>query len=76
LILGFWKEPGRYGGIVAAERTPDDIKIIAQFLAERGGEGSAWPAYTTEAFKLRQQLKQRGGYKLARTSTGSAPARR
>jgi hypothetical protein len=51
-----------------AEHTPDDIKIIAQFLAERSGNQNGWQAHRAEAFKLRQQLKQRGGYRLAKAS--------
>lgn len=49
---------------------PDDIKIIAQFLAERSGEGSDWPGHMQDAFKLRQQLKRRGGYRLVRGKSG------
>ncbi len=48
--------------------TPDDIKIIAQFLAGKSGATSDWPAHKQEAFKLRQQLKNRGGYRLVKAS--------
>ena len=41
--------------------TPDDIKIIAQFLAGRDGAPSDWQSFTREAFKLRKQLKSRAG---------------
>ena len=47
-------------------QTPDDIKIIAQFLADRADPPRDWQELTREAFALRRDLKQRGGYKLAR----------
>ena len=50
---------------MATQHTPDDIKIIAQFLASR--TGGPWQDLTSEAFKLRRQLKDRGGFRLART---------
>jgi hypothetical protein len=49
----------------------DDIKIIAQFLAERAGASADWPQHKNEAFKLRQQLKLRGGYKLVKADRRS-----
>jgi hypothetical protein len=52
---------------MATQQPPDDIKIIAQFLANRTGSGSEWPGLTREAFKLRRELKERGGYTLARS---------
>jgi hypothetical protein len=45
---------------------PDDIKIIAQFLASQAASGRPWQELTRDAFKLRRELKQRGGYRLAR----------
>ena len=47
-------------------RVPDDIKIIAQVLAGEAGPGRPWQELTRQAFKLRRELKQRGGYRLAR----------
>ena len=47
-------------------RIPDDIKIIAQFLAEHAASGRPWQELAPVAFKLRRDLKQRGGYRLAR----------
>jgi len=41
-------------------RIPDDIQIIAQFLAEREGFPMAWRSYAKDAFRLRLQLKKRG----------------
>jgi hypothetical protein len=57
---------------MAEQRTPDDIKIIAQFLAEQSERTRPWKELTREAFNLRRQLKQRGGFRLARHS--GAPA--
>jgi len=45
---------------------PDDIKIIAQFLAERPGSSASWSDLTRDAFELRKQLKKRGGYRLVK----------
>ena len=50
---------------------PDDIKIIAQFLAAKA-PGRPWQELTSEAFKLRRDLKQRGGYRLARSGGASS----
>ena len=47
-------------------KVPDDIKIIAQFLAEQRGEPASWPDLTRQAFSLRQQLKLRGGYRMVK----------
>jgi hypothetical protein len=52
---------------MATPQTPDDIKIIAQFLAGRRGLASEWTGLTRDAFKLRRELKERGGYTLARS---------
>jgi hypothetical protein len=52
--------------VMAEPLATDDIKIIAQFLAERAGASADWPQHKNEAFKLRQQLKLRGGYKLVK----------
>jgi hypothetical protein len=38
---------------------PDDIKIIAQFLATRDGDRTRWSDYTKPAFRLRRDLKTR-----------------
>ncbi len=54
-------------------RISDDIKIIAQFLAGRAAPGRAWQELTRDAFKLRRDLKQRGGYRLARNGEISSP---
>jgi hypothetical protein len=51
---------------MATQQVPDDIKIIAQFLAGRREVGTAWEELTRDAFKLRRELKERGGYRLAR----------
>lgn len=51
---------------MAEQRTPDDIKIIAQFLASQSEPARPWQELTREAFNLRRQLKQRGGFRLAR----------
>lgn len=58
---------------MASQGIPDDIKIIAQFLASQAGQGEQWPELTREAFKLRRELKERGGYRLARSKAGEAP---
>jgi hypothetical protein len=47
-------------------RVPDDIKIIAQFLAAQGTPVRPWQELTRNAFNLRRELKQRGGFRLAR----------
>ena len=47
-----------------SQKIPDDIKIIAQFLADRAETGQDWQALTRSAFKLRRELKERGGYRL------------
>lgn len=47
-------------------RIPDDIKIIAQFLASQTAPRQPWQELTLHAFKLRRDLKQRGGYRLTR----------
>ena len=52
-------------------RIPDDIKIIAQFLAAKASQGRPWQELTRDAFKLRRELKQRGGYQLARNGGAS-----
>ena len=49
-----------------AADTPDDIKIIAQFLAGQTAQGRPWQELTPDAFKLHRELKQRGGFRLAR----------
>ena len=49
--------------------TPDDIKIIAQFLAQRVSPPRDWRELTREAYTLRKSLKQRGGFKLLRSSS-------
>jgi hypothetical protein len=38
---------------------PDDLKIIAQFLAAREGKPDRWMDYTKPAFQLRRDLKTR-----------------
>ena len=53
---------------MAQPGTPDDIKIIAQFLAGRAGPAAEWPEHKQAAFKLRQQLKLRGGYRLVKNA--------
>ncbi len=52
-------------------RIADDIKIIAQFLAGRVAPGRPWQELTADAFKLRRELKQRGGYRLERSGGAS-----
>lgn len=52
-------------------RIPDDIKIIAQFLSSQAASGQPWQELTRDAFKLRRELKQRGGYRLARNGAAS-----
>ena len=47
-------------------RIPDDIKIIAQFLASQTAPTQPWQELTLRAFKLRRDLKLRGGYRLTR----------
>ncbi|WP_431848502.1 hypothetical protein [Allosphingosinicella sp.] len=42
---------------------PDDIKIIAQFLANYSTPRREWQDLTRDAFKLRQELKRRGEFK-------------
>jgi hypothetical protein len=53
-------------------RIPDDIKIIAQFLAGQPAPGRPWQELTRDAFKLRRELKQRGGYRLTRNGGDSS----
>jgi hypothetical protein len=53
-------------------RIPDNIKIIAQFLAGQAPLGRPWQELTPEAFKLRRELRQRGGYRLARNGGTSS----
>jgi hypothetical protein len=38
---------------------PDELKIIAQFLAAREGKHDRWMDYTKPAFQLRRYLKTR-----------------
>lgn len=52
-------------------KIPDDIKIIAQFLAGQTAPDRPWQELTTDAFRLRRELKQRGGYRLARNGGAS-----
>ena len=42
---------------------PDDIKVIAQFIAEREGHAERWHVYTREAFDLRRELKARAAWR-------------
>ncbi len=49
-----------------ASSTPDDIKIIAQFLAAWATPPRDWQELTRDAFILRKALKERGGFKLTR----------
>lgn len=46
---------------------PDDIKIIAQFLAARERRESQWRDYARDAAKLRRALKARGSFRLTRS---------
>ena len=48
------------------EASHDDLKIIAQFLARRHPNEPPWRNFIGEAFQLRRQLKERGGYRLKR----------
>lgn len=43
-------------------RVPDDIKVIAQFLAAREKCPDEWRSFAREAFELRRELKNRGHY--------------
>jgi transcriptional regulator with XRE-family HTH domain len=43
----------------AGDSIPDDIKVIAQFLAEREGNRSFWKHFSKEAFALKRQLQRR-----------------
>jgi hypothetical protein len=45
---------------------PDDIKIIAQFLAGRDPADAHWTAFTRDAARLRRALKARGHFRLTR----------
>jgi hypothetical protein len=45
---------------------PDDIKIIAQFLAGLDRADSHWTAFTRDAARLRRALKARGHFRLTR----------
>jgi hypothetical protein len=49
-----------------ASAVPDDIKIIAQFLAGRDPADAHWTAFTRDAAKLRRALKARGHFRLTR----------
>jgi len=51
----------------AVAPVPDDIKIIAQFLAAREGREPAWRDYAREAARLRRALKARGAFRLTRS---------
>ena len=55
---------------MATHQPPDDIKIIAQFLAGRTGERD-WQELTRDAAKLRRQLKERGGFRMVRSDGAS-----
>jgi hypothetical protein len=44
---------------------PDDIKIIAQFLAEHSRVDD-WQALTRHALQLKRDLSQRGAYRIVR----------
>ena len=57
---------------MAEPRIPDDIKIIAQFLASQTAPHQPWQELTRNAFKLRRELKQRGGYRLAKNGQASS----
>jgi hypothetical protein len=46
---------------------PDDIKIIAQFLAGRMSDRPEWEAMTRDALRLKRELNQRGAYRIVRT---------
>lgn len=61
---------------MSTQRTPDDIKIIAQFLAGRSGALTRWEDCKRDAFKLRQHLKDRGSFKLVRKVAAADPAKR
>lgn len=50
----------------AATPVPDDIKIIAQFLAAREGRDPDWRDYARDAGRLRRALKARGEFRLTR----------
>ncbi|MEA3037265.1 MAG: hypothetical protein QOH04_3052 [Sphingomonadales bacterium] len=52
----------------AAPGVPDDIKIIAQFLAGRAGAEAHWIAFTRDAARLRRALKARGHFRLTRAT--------
>jgi hypothetical protein len=45
---------------------PDDIKIIAQFLAQHSPQQAEWQALTRDAFRLKRELNQRGEYRIVR----------
>ena len=60
------------GGQMREARIPDDIKIIAQFLAGQAAPARPWQELTQSAFKLRRELKQRGGYRLSRNGAASS----
>jgi hypothetical protein len=44
---------------MASQAAPDEIMIIAQFLAARADPPLPWQEFTREAFKLRRELKER-----------------
>jgi hypothetical protein len=50
----------------APQQVPDDLKIIAQFLAARDRREDDWPAYARDAARLRRALKERGRFRLTR----------
>jgi hypothetical protein len=45
---------------------PDDIKIIAQFLAGLDSADGDWTRFTRDAARLRRALKARGHFRLTR----------
>ena len=51
---------------------PDDIKIIAQFLAEQS-RADDWQALTRHALRLKRDLNQRGAYRIVRQEKRSLP---
>jgi hypothetical protein len=51
-----------------ANDVPDDIKIIAQFLAGRDRANAHWTAFTRDAARLRRALKARGHFRLTRSA--------
>jgi hypothetical protein len=61
------RDPSASAESSRSAEVPDDIKIIAQFLAARERREAQWRDYARDAAKLRRELKARGSFRLTRS---------